>query len=632
MLSAGLLWVLPLELQAQFYFGRNKIQYQEFEWQMMETPHFQVYYYTDEEQLARAAAYWAEEAFVDYEQKFNHTLNRMVPLVIYSNDIHFQQTNTIPMFLPEAVAGFFEFVKGRVVLPSNGSLADFKRVVRHELVHVFMHSKINSAGRDMGIWEQRAPPLWFTEGLAEWWAEGWDSQAEMVIRDAVLHDYLVPLEKLTLGGAGFLLYKEGQSFIRFFEANYGTDRVRLLMEQFYFHETFDDLMEAVTGDPFKEISQRWRLSLKQAAAGSLARQDIPAITTEPLTRKGANVSPCLYLDHEGRTHLVYLSTRDGYTSVYEQVLGRPGEKLLLRGERSPGLESLHFLRSGMSINKNGTLAFVAKSYERDRIKLIDLGSKKELGEFKHPQLITIRSPSWSPDGNVVVFSAQNTGGQSDLYSWEVAGQQAVQLTDDFYHDQDPDFSHDGSAIVFSSDRGQPTVDAGQNLFVYHLASKQIRQLTGGKCRDRHPRWSEHSPATVRFVSDRGGTPNVWELDIAQYQEIDPQAVALTDLHTGAVDFVALQDDSLLVNTFENYGFQLQMAATQAAEITEPLTPPSAAQAWRPPGLTGQAIDKPRPYKLKYSLDLAQTAIAYDPIFDMLGGVQLALSDMLGNRY
>ncbi|MBA7577481.1 hypothetical protein ES708_19334 [subsurface metagenome] len=197
---AILLLTMTAALQAQFYFGRNKIQYEQFDWHVLTTPHFQIHYYAGEETLARAAAYWAEEAFDSLEIKFNHTLGRKVPLVIYSNHLHFQQTNTIPQFLPEGIGGFFEFIKGRVVLPNNGSMSHFRDVLRHELVHVFMHSKIGQAADKTGRWDLSNPPLWFTEGLAEWWSTGWDTEAEMVIRDALLHDYLIPLEHLTLGG------------------------------------------------------------------------------------------------------------------------------------------------------------------------------------------------------------------------------------------------------------------------------------------------------------------------------------------------------------------------------------------------------------------------------------------------
>ncbi len=635
----GLLFMLLVgtaAVQAQFYFGRNKVQYRHFDWQVLLTPHFQLFYYPEEEALARAAAYWAEEAFGEYEQKFNHTLARRVPLVIYSNDLHFQQTNTTPFLVPEGVAGFFEFIKGRVVLPNNGSLSDFRRTVRHELVHVFMHSKINAVGRDAGVWDQRSPPSWFTEGLAEWWAAGWDTQAEMVIRDALLHDHLFPVEQLTLRGHGFLLYKEGQSFMRHLEETYGTDRLRRIMEEFYHYDTFAEVIEAVTGKELKDISSDWRLVLKQAAGDPLSRQSLPGMDSKALTNKGANVSPTLYRDSTGRKHLVYLSTRDGYTSVYRRQLGATGEELVLRGERSPELESLHLLRSSLSISRDGILALVAKSFERDRIRLVDLETLEPAGEFSHPDLTTIRSPSWSPDGRRLVFSAQDQSGGTDLYLWEMGKKEVVRLTTDIYLDRDPCFSPDGQAVVFSSDRGRPELDSGSNLFILRLSDRRLLLLTNGPHQDRRPRWSSMDSSRIHFVSDRSGTPNIWRLELSSGVEpwspvrIQP----VTDFHTGAVDFVTLPGDSLLITAFAGYSFQLHLAAADSSlpvgEI--PAIPSVGKSAWRPPAFTGRSGTDVQPYRLKYSLDLAQTAMAYDPTFGLLGGAQVGISDMLGNRY
>ncbi len=624
-------------VQAQFYFGRNKVQYRHFDWQVLRTPHFQLFYYPEEEVLARAAAYWAEEAFGEYEQKFNYTLARRVPLVIYSNELHFQQTNTIPYLLPEGVAGFFEFIKGRVVLPNNGSLFDFRRTVRHELVHVFMHSKINAAGQEAGVWDQRSPPLWFTEGLADWWAEGWDSQAEMVIRDALLHDHLFPVEQLTLGGHGFLLYKEGQSFVRYLEETYGTDRLRLLMEEFYHYDTFAEVIEAVTGETLQDISRDWRLALKQAAGEPLSRQSLPGVASEALTQSGVNVSPALYRDSSDQAHLVYLSTRDGYTSVYRQQLGASGEELVLRGERSPELESLHLLRSSLGISRDGILALVAKSFERDRIRLVDLETHEPAGEFSHPDLITIRSPSWSPDGRKLVFSAQDQSGGTDLYLWEVGKEEVVRLTADIYLDRDPCFSPDGQAVVFSSDRGRQRLDSGSNLFILRLSDRRLHVLTHGPHQDRRPRWSSTDPSRIHFVSDRSGTPNIWRLELGGGGEEPSPPVRIqpvTDFHTGAVDFVTLPGDSLLLTVFAGYSFQLHLAAADSSvPLSEvPAAPAAGKSAWRPPALTGTSVTDVQPYRLKYSLDLAQTAMAYDPTFGLLGGAQVGISDMLGNRY
>ncbi|MCK7517334.1 MAG: hypothetical protein MZV64_06215 [Ignavibacteriales bacterium] len=63
------------------------------------------------------------------------------------------------------------------------------------------------------------PPLWFVEGIAEYLSTEVDDQAEMVMRDAVLNNYFVPLENIFQIYGSFLMYKEGQSFLEFVEEN-----------------------------------------------------------------------------------------------------------------------------------------------------------------------------------------------------------------------------------------------------------------------------------------------------------------------------------------------------------------------------------------------------------------------------
>lgn len=88
------------------------------------------------------AASILETAFSELEIKFNHTLRDTVPLIIYNNHNHFQQTNVLPMMIPEGVGGFFEHRKGRVVITYMGNLSRFKNMLTHELAHVFTFSKI----------------------------------------------------------------------------------------------------------------------------------------------------------------------------------------------------------------------------------------------------------------------------------------------------------------------------------------------------------------------------------------------------------------------------------------------------------------------------------------------------------
>jgi len=89
---------------AQYHsFGRNKVQYTDFDWQVMSTEHFEIYYNAEMEHLALIGAQYAEKSYDVLQNKYNHSLNYKVPLIFYSSHLYFQQTNVIPNFLPEGM-------------------------------------------------------------------------------------------------------------------------------------------------------------------------------------------------------------------------------------------------------------------------------------------------------------------------------------------------------------------------------------------------------------------------------------------------------------------------------------------------------------------------------------------------
>ncbi len=90
-----------------FHFGRNKVQYTHFNWQVLQTKHFDIYYNVEMKDLAEKGAIFAEEGFKELEQRFNFSISRRIPLIFYSSHMHFQQTNITPGFIPEGVGGFF---------------------------------------------------------------------------------------------------------------------------------------------------------------------------------------------------------------------------------------------------------------------------------------------------------------------------------------------------------------------------------------------------------------------------------------------------------------------------------------------------------------------------------------------
>ncbi len=76
----------------------------------------------------------------------------------------------------------------------------------------------------------------------------------------------------------------------------------------------------------------------------------------------------------------------------------------------------------------------------------------ELGDVTPLQTGDAVQPAWSPDGQRIVYWGLAVGGKRDLWTVGVAGGEPVQLTDDEATDWTPTWTHDGQAVLYSSDR------------------------------------------------------------------------------------------------------------------------------------------------------------------------------------
>src|SRR5438128_226795 len=207
--------LLITPLSAQFgYFGQNKIQYRSFDWRVLRGEHVDLYFYPEEEELGRVALAYAEESYGVLERRFMHHVQRRVPLIIYASHTDFEQTNVLPFVPPEGLLGVTEFLKRRVALPFTGSYAEFRHTLRHELVHVFQLSLATEVSARYPRMHRAEFPLWWSEGLAEYFSAGEDTRDEMVLRDLTVSGRLPALGELAFAGGG-IIYPLGGSIHRF---------------------------------------------------------------------------------------------------------------------------------------------------------------------------------------------------------------------------------------------------------------------------------------------------------------------------------------------------------------------------------------------------------------------------------
>src|SRR5690606_31007587 len=201
----------PDQASAQF-FGRNKVQYRTFDFKVIETEHFDVYFYEEEREAALDVARMAERAYARLSKILQHEFRDRKAIILYASHTDFQQTNTSPSFIDEGTGAFAEPLKNRVVIPLTGSYADFEHVLTHELVHLFQFDVIYRRGvvTDATPFGAR-PPLWFMEGMAEYLAIGRiDALTAAWVRDASLSGYLRSIAEMNRRD-DYLSYRFGQS-------------------------------------------------------------------------------------------------------------------------------------------------------------------------------------------------------------------------------------------------------------------------------------------------------------------------------------------------------------------------------------------------------------------------------------
>ncbi|MCS7081989.1 MAG: BamA/TamA family outer membrane protein [Bacteroidetes bacterium] len=637
--------------EAQYYsFGRNKVRYERFRWQLLRTEHFDVYYYPEMRDVAERGAYFAEEQYRELQARLGMGLARRVPLIFYSSQAHFQQTHVVPGFIPEGVGGFFEFLKGRVVVPFTGSLYRFRRVIRHELVHVFTHHKLYRVRRAHRVsQDQAAPPLWFTEGLAEYWSGPPDPQAEMVLRDAVLHNYLVPISDLFKIEGSYLMYKEGEALCRFIAEHWTEEHLRLLLEQAWKHTDFLRVLEDVLGVSAEELDERWLRWLRARYYARLPIETLPSLQGRTLTEPGFALKPAFYRDRAGRRWLFYLARGPDYAGVYRLELGadcRPvgRPERLITGEQTAALEVLRELDGGkLSLSSSGVLAFVAQSGPTDVLYGYDVESRRWLFRVRFPDLVALYGPSWSPDGQRLAFAGAGRSGYVDLYLYEPISGRRWRLTEDIYDDRDPTWSPDGRYVIFASDRTSWGKEGFYNLFSYELESGRIRYLVYGPFHCMSPAF-DPSGRRVVFSATLSGTPDLWAVPWGEAGQMaasgalpEPPSDSLplrrlARTATGALDPAFDEEGRLLYSAFEGYRFTIRVLdhpweALRRDPDRWVILEPTRDEPWD----TGRIKSDAAPYSRRYTLDLAQGQLSQSPLWGTTGGALAVFSDLMGDE-
>jgi Tol biopolymer transport system component len=511
--------------QAAVY-GKNKVQYKNFEWQYIQTEHFDIYFAQGGYELATFAADAAEAAYASLRKLFRYDINNRISFIIYNSHNEFQQTNVIDEYLEEGIGGVTELFKNRVVLPFEGNYRLFRHVIHHELVHAVFNDMFYG-GSIQSIISSRTPlvlPLWFNEGMAEYAALGWDTNSDMFIRDATIHNYLPPIDYLN----GYFAYRGGQSVWYYIASKYGEQKIAEILQRVKSTRSVEQGFKSTIGLSIKELSDRWQKEQKVLYWPDIAKREEPAeyaqrLTNHTKTENFYNTSPAISPQGD---KIAFMSDRNDYLDIY-LMSAIDGEIIdrVVKGQRTKDFEELKLLTPRITWSPDGKkIALAVKSGETDAIMVIDVTTGAT--ERMPFDLDGIASVDWSPQGDLIAFVGSKAP-QSDIYVYNLQTKQLQNLTNDIFSDYDPSFSPDGKTIYFASERGpyltramipsnfqMITFDYRQrDLYALDLSTRAVKRLTDTPTSDEGSPVVSPDGKKILYVSDRQGINNIYELDL-----------------------------------------------------------------------------------------------------------------------
>ena len=504
------------EIAAQGFNSFSNRNHPHLNWQVAETEHFRIMYPEHISDLIPLAASISEASYDALSANLNVEFEKKIPIYLSDED--------------EIINGFANPIgKGYTMIWVNlndyadtwtGSIKWLRKVIAHELGHIFHFKAIWS---NMGLWQYTfAEPLprHWTEGLAQYQTEYWDSQrGDRWLRKAIF-DSRPGFNDGQSAENGRLMYAVGNSQLRYFTETYGDSSLANLLAHrerilglFEYHDFYGGFREIVDGG-YSAFYEEWRkhmnvhyntLASQMERTDSLHadRQGLPGqfyfdMAASPDDSLIAVLSLTSLQRPVRRLYLTHKHSSGSSRILAEGIInndlawGPDGQTLYYsrrnRGEHSSLVNDIYSLdietgeetrltqsrRARYPVPGPGenTLGYIVNEFGTGNLFLMDLETGTETRITRYEGDIQLIHPVWIASQNRWLFHKFAADGSRHMILYDPETGSETILDEPDIDNREFTLNHDGSKIAYTSLR-----DDVPNVFIYDLESREERRVT-----------------------------------------------------------------------------------------------------------------------------------------------------------
>jgi Tol biopolymer transport system component len=535
------LWVgTMLSVTAQNYpsleeFGKNRIQYRNFNWKIIRTANFEIYFYQDGNTLANLTAQYAESEFDRITELLGYTPYNRIKIFLYNSPQELAQSNIGISVVGELDSREIDLAKSRLEIAFTGDQISFKKRLIHDVSMLFVYDMLYGGSLKDALQSSLllTLPDWFMPGIAAYISEGYSVELDDYMRDASVSRSIRKPSLLQ----GREAERVGHSIWNYIAQKYGRDNISNILNLTRIIRNEQSSIQSTLGVPYGRFLREWREYYANMAKATPSAGGSDEAT---ITIRGAGIDQKLndVKISPDKSMIAFSSVNDGKFNV--EIYNTATKK------------RYSVLQGGYRLDGHAT--------------------------FTSTPLV-----AWQRDNNLVVVTDEN--GKSYLYIYtdldKRPKQRSRQTINGLTQIVSVDASDDGGSLVMSADRH------GQNdIFLYSINRGNYAQLTNDLYDDLHPVFVGRSTRDIVFASNR--TADTLGVDKGTYRSVrdrfslfrhegGPRATSvtrLTDTLTNAIRPIAASNNTIYflgtASGIQNL-YRLSVGDSTAASVVSQVT-------------------------------------------------------------